>query len=176
MSRLSLFFPLRGFALVCTFALLLAACGEDDFENGATSACETIEGETCMGEARSAPEDLNMMLHLVERSCATTGWNTYRLYASPATDGGAMHAAAHGLIAATMHEPTDETFEFTVTDVEASMPSMGHGTAEPERIHSEDAHLFDVNYQMPGSWLIEVTFQVDGETHTRTASWDVEVR
>lgn len=164
---------LRVLVVLFTTTLALTACGEDDSDI-AKGACEAIEGETCMGAAQSSPEDLNTMLHLVGSTCATTGWNTYRLYAAPATAQGTMHAQAHGLVASMMADPTGDSMEFAVTAVAASMPSMGHGTAEPEKITSD--HVFEIHYQMPGSWRIAVDFLIEGESTPRTAVWEVGVR
>ncbi len=157
----------RLFLLAATLGLLtLNACGSEDTPN--EEACPTIDAEMHLAQTKSNPDSLPVMLHIADRKCAVTGPNVFRLYRMN-MDG--MHAPGAYATQSTMGTPSLPE----VSAVRASMPSMGHGTAKAPTLSSERTHEFTIDFQMPGSWQIEVDFVDASTTTTQTAVMDVDV-
>lgn len=133
--------------LAAVLCFALAACGNENNDDKTTDTCPAVEGDRHVSSNHSEPDDLPVMLHVVGRECSKTGENTFAVYPMTEEHADAPFAAQSGMMG---------SGEITIESVKATMPSMGHGTAEPAKII--DDHSFSVAFQMPGDWAIEVVF------------------
>lgn len=155
----------RSAMLAAALCWALAACGNDDSNDTTADACPAVEGDRHVSQDHSAPDELPMMLHIMGRACSKTGENTFVVY--PMADGENGHAP---FAAASMMGTGDVTIE----SVEATMPSMGHGTAEPAKIMNDDT--FSVSFQMPGEWVVEVVFSSSTTDASQTVEFPLTVK
>lgn len=133
--------------LAAVLCFALAACGNENDNDKTTETCPAVEGDRHISANHSEPDDLPVMLHVVGRECSKTGENTFVVYPMNEEKSMAPFAAQHGMMG---------TGDITIESVKATMPSMGHGTAEPAKLIDDDS--FSVAFQMPGDWEIEVVF------------------
>lgn len=148
--------------LAAALCLALAACAEDDTTDNTTEVCPAIEGDHHVAAGKSEPDNLAMMLHVAGRECSKTGANTFVVY--PMKESMAPFAAA-GMMG---------TGTVTIESVEATMPAMGHGTAEPAKIMSDNT--FNVAFQMPGEWVVEVVFSSSTTDASQTVEFPITVQ
>lgn len=153
--------------LAAAVCLALAACGEDNADTAA-EACPAVEGDRHVSQDRSEPGALPMMLHVSGRACSKTGENTFVLYPVNEADGG-LHGHAF-----TTADVTGTHGDVRIESVKATMPSMGHGTAEPAKLINDDT--FSVAFQMPGEWSVEVEFSTSATDASQTVVFPLTVK
>lgn len=129
--------------------ITVVACGEAA-EAESKPACPVAKGDFHVADTRSKPGNIYVMLHTIGRKCAATGTNRFGLY-------GEKHST-----------------DFAITSVSAVMPAMGHGPAEAPVIKTTNE--FEIDFQMPGDWKIDVQFTTPATTAVQEASFSLRVK
>lgn len=153
--------PSQMLSLVCS-VFLLQACGEG------SATCQPSAAETHVASA-SVDEHHEAMLHVVGKTCAGVGVNTMRVHFQGKPD------SKPGLTIEHDNANADGTIDITLTEVSASMPEMGHGTAAPIQLDDHHANDFSIEFQMPGQWQVTAKFTPKDTTDVETAVFDFEV-
>lgn len=159
---------LRSKWAMCAAVLVLAACGDPADDDKPDAKCPVVEGDRHLAGGDALPDGMSVMVHVVGRECLVTGENKFHMYEVGAGEMGGMHHSAYR--AASMNKVDS----LTVTAVEATMPSMGHGTAQDPVLHGGGA--FDIAFQMPGEWELNVKFSSDATTTVQMATFTVTVQ
>ena len=170
-------------------SLFISACGtETDIISAideATVSCPAKEGESHIQAVHTAEDDFCIMLHHTTHECVRTGDNRLHIYVvnnvickNEMMSDDAMDSDTEHEMMATYNINTDTEFSTlasmmnmrstitsaTITGVDADMPAHGHGLAQDPSIDNDDASFFDINFQMPGEWVMNL--EVDLTTVT----------
>jgi len=143
---------------------LAAGCTSSD-----TATCPDATGEVHLATQATTPDGLSLMLHQVGRQCPVVGDNTFHVYEVDAGDSGMADSGMAGM------GDTGSASMVMITQVDATMPDMGHGSSQDPVIHSDDASAFDVYFQMAGSWQLALTLTVPDATAAQTVTFDLDV-